>query len=419
MTPDVDKPRLLFVDDEPDVLGALRQSLRRERRRWDIDFAQGGPAALERLAAAPFDVVVTDMRMPEMDGAELLSRVKRDHPGAVRLVLSGQADERHALRSISSAHLWLSKPCPHHELVDALERAIASTRCLRSKALSKLIGGVSSLPSPPTQYAALMRALDDPDPSAQSVAAVLEEDPAMSAKILQLTSSAFFSTPRAISTVHEAVALLGFQTVSQLVLTCGVFEQLESGPQSAAAAEERRVHSVLVARIARRIGEHVGVKASECFTAGMLHDIGELLLASRLDRLFHKAVEKAHADAVPRSEIERAMFGATHAELGAHLIARWGLPLSIVDAVLQHDSDGALELPARTPLGAVVRAADALADEALGVGELDFAHAPLRTDEPGIDGLGDLEPLRAIAREEAAPVGGPRAAAKESTHASA
>jgi len=413
------RPRILFVDDEPDVLAALRQSLRRDRARWDVSFAAGGRDALELFATTPFDVVVTDMRMPEIDGAELLSRVKHEHPSTVRIVLSGQADERHALRSISSAHLWLSKPCPHEALVDALERALASCRCLRSHALSNLIGGVSALPSPPAQYAALMRALDEPDPSARAVAAVLEEDPAMSAKILQITSSAFFSTPRAIATVHEAVALLGFETMSQLVLTSGVFEQLEMGCSDAAAAEARRMHCVLVARIARRIGERAGLKASECFTAGMLHDIGELLLASRLGRLFTKASEKARSEATPRSEIELALFGATHAELGAHLIARWGLPLPIVDAVLQHDAQRASELPERTPLGAVVRVADALAEELCECDAFEPAHAPLRDDESGIALLGDLDSLREVAREECARREATAPRSKESRHATA
>ena len=104
MTPSL---RVVFVDDEPYVLQALGRLLRPMRAEWHMEFASSAPAALEILAAGPFDAVVTDMRMPGMDGAELLDEVKRRHPHVVRIVLSGQADQASVLRS-----LGLDAPVP-------------------------------------------------------------------------------------------------------------------------------------------------------------------------------------------------------------------------------------------------------------------------------------------------------------------
>lgn len=114
--------RILFVDDEPLLLDALRASLRRERRRWDMHFALGARGALEVIAQEPVDILVTDMRMPGMDGAALLEIVRERHPGTARIVLSGQTDEPGARRLVNLAHQCLAKPARPDEIRDVLER---------------------------------------------------------------------------------------------------------------------------------------------------------------------------------------------------------------------------------------------------------------------------------------------------------
>src|SRR5215217_6257296 len=103
--------KVLFVDDEPRVLQALRRSLTIADVPWDARFADGGAAALLQLETESFDVVVTDMRMPSVDGAAVLNAVKDRAPGTVRIVLSGQADEAAAMRVVGVAHQFLAKPC--------------------------------------------------------------------------------------------------------------------------------------------------------------------------------------------------------------------------------------------------------------------------------------------------------------------
>ena len=103
--------RLLFVDDEAMVLSGLRRALHGMRAEWDMHFVDGAEAALKILDEMPFDVVVSDMRMPKMDGAQLLERVKMRHPDVIRMVLSGQSSRAAVLRSLAPAHQFLSKPC--------------------------------------------------------------------------------------------------------------------------------------------------------------------------------------------------------------------------------------------------------------------------------------------------------------------
>ncbi len=116
--------RVLFVDDDPNVLESLRHLLRRRQREWEMEFVLSGAEALAMMASQPFDAIVTDMQMPEMDGVELLERVKRQHPGTARVVLSGHAGRTAVLRSLSLAHRFLSKPCAARTIVSVVDATL-------------------------------------------------------------------------------------------------------------------------------------------------------------------------------------------------------------------------------------------------------------------------------------------------------
>lgn len=144
--------RVLFVDDEPNILEGLRTLLRRHRRQWEMTFAVGGPAALELLKTENFDVVVSDMRMPEVDGAALLAHVQRQQPRTVRIVLSGHTELEAALRAIPVAHQFLSKPCDAAELENVVERACALQSLVEDPKIRQAVGGIQQLPALPRVY---------------------------------------------------------------------------------------------------------------------------------------------------------------------------------------------------------------------------------------------------------------------------
>jgi DNA-binding NarL/FixJ family response regulator len=188
--------RILFVDDEQSVLEGLRDLLRKERRRWDMVFVTGGEQALEELRRAPFDVVVSDMRMPEMDGAELLTRVREDYPRAARLVLSGQADRESVLRAMPVTQQFLAKPCDQAVLRATLARTCDLQSVLASDAIRAVVGSLERLPSVPRTYFELTEVAARSDTDAADIAAVVQRDTAMTAKVLQLANSAYFGNPQ-------------------------------------------------------------------------------------------------------------------------------------------------------------------------------------------------------------------------------
>ncbi|HEX7622183.1 MAG TPA: response regulator [Anaeromyxobacteraceae bacterium] len=324
---------ILFVDDDPDILAGLRNALRRNRARWNMRFALGGEAGLRELEAAPCDVIVTDMRMPGMDGLALLGEVRRHHPQAARLVLSGQADLDAVVRASSVAHQYLLKPCDTDTLCAAIDRALAIQALFTSEQLRRVVGGLGTLPAAPAIYAALTAALADPDVDIRELAAIVTRDMGLAVRMLQLVNSAYCGLAQRISSIETAITILGLNMVRHLALTVEVFRSF-GGPDGAEFEALER-HASLTARIARKLAPDRRT-SDVAFAAGLLHDAGTLVLMRRAPRAYRAAVELAARAGTPLFDAERASLGATHAEIGAYLLGLWDLPHAIIEPVAHH-----------------------------------------------------------------------------------
>ncbi|HEY3913919.1 MAG TPA: HDOD domain-containing protein, partial [Verrucomicrobiae bacterium] len=248
------------MDDEMKILEGLQRMLRPQRQIWEMAFAPGGQAALGMLDAAPFDVIISDMRMPGMDGAALLKTVREKYPSVLRIILSGYADMEAAFNAVPVAHQFLLKPCDQDTLRTAIDRATSLSDVLNSKMLANLVGSIQQLPSLPQMCLELQQALADPDSSSRQVAQIIERDTAMSAKILQLVNSAFFGFVRNVSDIQTAINYLGISTLQNLVLSAEVFRvfhPVQSIPGF--SLETHQSHSQLAARIAKGLSGNVAI----------------------------------------------------------------------------------------------------------------------------------------------------------------
>ncbi len=352
--------RLLFVDDEPRLLHGLRLSLRGQRSAWEMEFVESAALALEKLAQAPFDAVISDMRMPVLDGAELLKRVRLLQPDALRIVLSGQMNEEAAARAAGSAHRFLAKPCATEVLVATLSRAIEVRDQLKSEQLRRCMGGMATLPSLPGACVAMNNAIQNDNVALCDVARIIEGDLGMTAKVLQLVNSAFFGLSRHIASIDQAMKYLGLNAVRSLVVAHALFEELAGEDVSRLELEQKR--SLLAAQYARRFS--LERRQSEvAVTGSLLHNIGKVALISRLPKEYEANHEHANEQGVSLDEAERARLGVTHAAIGAYLLALWGLPFEVIQAVgSQH---APLETLTSLDPSAVVWIAKGLAAEAL------------------------------------------------------
>ena len=328
--------RILFVDDERRVLDGLQRMLYPCRKQWDMAFANSGSEALTILAASAYDVIVSDMRMPGMDGAELLGLVRDRYPGMIRIVLSGQFETEAALRAVPVAHQFLTKPCDPGRLRAVIESFYHGDSMVGDGPTRRIIAAIGELPALPNTYAALLDALDDSETSLNRIGAIVESDVAVAAKVLQLVNSAFFGLSHEVASVSTAVGYLGFDVLRQLVITVELFRAFPcKGRLAGFSAEEVQSHSGCVASIAAHLPQPRQQVAATS-VAALLHDVGKLILAARFAEEFESALKVSLQENRPLHLVEEELTGTSHAEIGAYLLGLWGLPPIVVAAVSGH-----------------------------------------------------------------------------------
>ena len=323
---------ILFVDDEPNVLEGLSRALiTRVPDDWNIVCAEGGAQALAELEREPFDIVVSDMRMPGMDGAELLHRIAERWPCTARIVLSGHTDEGTAVRAAAVAHQFLAKPCEVHQIVAVLQQLARLNRAADSK-VRALVGGLNRLPSLPPIYAQFRSALSDGGADARQIAEILRKDPAISAKLLQLVNSAFFCRGTRTTDLAVAVTRLGTRVVRNIALS----ESLVGATPTPARFHLRELSQrcLEVALVIERIAPMA--KRDDAALAALLANLGLQVIAATAPDKLDAALARAFADHTPLVDAERALYGTSHAEVGGYLLALWGLPIAVADAVADH-----------------------------------------------------------------------------------
>jgi len=372
--------RILFVDDDPTLLDGLKAVLRPQRREWEMAFALGGAAALQEVRSSAFDVVITDMRMPVVDGAEVLRQVKAQQPRAVRVVLSGQTDNETAMRTVFTAHQFLAKPCEVDKLRSVVKRACGLQELVTAEELRALAGDASQLPSAPNTYLEITEALADPSCDIQRVAGIVERDPALSAKVLQLVNSAFFGLPRAVTSIARATSYLGTLTLRNLALAMETLAASRPGGDlSPAGLHDFQVNSLLAGMLARHWFAGDRQRADDAFVAGLLRGVGALLLA--------------------RQGRDKAVPPGTHAALSAYILGLWGLPHSVLEPVAFHERPEQVEHQALEVVD-VVHLAHQLAAE---LAPCPFQPPPTPLDVTRLERLGAaserVDRFRADARE--------------------
>ncbi len=365
--------RVVFVDDDPLVLRSIRRLMTRRLETCDLVFAGSGDEALELMQGSDVDIIVTDLNMDQMDGATLLQRVQDNAPEVVRIVLSGSCRlEEGAVTRV--AHQCVAKPFNGKLLGTTLMRALALRELLEDVTLRKLVAGRNELPSVPAVYLDLLEALDRETTSITRVVSLVQQDPGLAARILQLASSAFLGRVVPPRSIRDAVVFLGFKAIKAFVLTHRIVEMYRPSIPGL-SIDAIQDHALRTGALARDIvGESAG--AEKVFMAGMLHGLGRLVLAGRFPRRYAAVLRAAAAEELPLAKVERDMLGASHAEVGAYLLGLWGIDPDVVEAVAR------CQTPSRIAEGglpsALYLASRLAADPESPVGD----HGD---DDPGID----------------------------------
>ena len=331
----------------------MRQSMRSYRQDWNMEFCQGSQQALEILAAGSCDVVVADVEMIGVDGGQLLDIVRDLYPDSIRIAIGNPSDRDRMFQATRSAHQFLGKPCSPERLYRVIQRAIRLAGRLGNPRLQKLVSQLDSLPSLPDIYLQLVEKLRDKETSVKQVGALISQDLGMTTKVLQLVNSSFFGLPVHVDSAAHAAALLGLNMLRPLVLSTGIFRQLEGSRVPLDLLESTLNHSMAVSCLARRLAETVSAQREtidNAMIAAVLHDVGKLVLAENFGDEYVSLCHTAADLQLPLRVAEVERYGATHASVGGFLLGLWGLPQDILEAVAYHHDPSASTNGAISPL---------------------------------------------------------------------
>ncbi|MCK5547004.1 MAG: HDOD domain-containing protein [Rhodospirillaceae bacterium] len=331
--------RILFVDDEENILHGLRRSLHKMRGEWEMSFALGGESAIQNLDRMYFDAIISDMRMPGMDGAQLMDQARKRQPDSLRIILSGETDQLNFARTVGPAHQYLSKPCPSETLINLVQRGIGLRRYIGNDAIRAKIGGIETLPMPPSVILDVLKELDSENANAKVVASIIERDVGLTTQVLRLANSAFFSIPVTVTSPQQAVTMLGFDSIKATILAASIFNAFDIGPE-----EEKKLHrlahnSFAIGAVAQALAEAEGAGATlvgHALCAGSVSHIGTLMLMYYCPDAFKEAETSCEEGSTTIHEAEQDLIGSGHGAFGGYLLGLWGFNDSIIEAVAYH-----------------------------------------------------------------------------------
>ena len=344
--------RILIADADSKAWDEFRIAL---GDSWTVVGAATGNAAMAEAQKAPFDVVVANYQLPELDGAELLNRIRVANPKTLRFIAAAEAQKDQVVCHVLGGHQFLAVPFDRATLKSSIERSMTVDYGM-SSSMRELVGRIRTFPTIPSLYLEIVNALKDPNASTEDVGAIIAKDMAMTTKLVQVLNSAYFGLPRTITDPTEAVGILGFETVKSLTMTVKLLSQYDKVKPVYFSNDSIWRPSTNVARTAR-VMALLETGDNECsataYTAGLMHDLGKVILAANFDEQYQGAHAIARRQQVPLWEVEKDIFGASHGEIGAYLLGLWGMSAQVVQvAALHHNPLGAAD-KGFTPLTAV------------------------------------------------------------------
>ncbi|MBI9113061.1 response regulator [Maridesulfovibrio ferrireducens] len=333
------KHKILFVDDNQNMLRGIKAMLHSRRKEWACRFASNGEDAVELIQQESFDAVVSDIRMPGMNGIDFLKIVEKIQPATIRIILSGYTEIQTLLKSTTCAHQFISKPCSSKTLIDTIQRLIKLRHILNNNEISTMVARLNSLPAIPDLYLKICTELEKEEPSLDRVGKFVEKDPGVSATILKVVNSAFFGFYNTISSPSHAVTLLGTEAVKGLVLGVHLLDKIDLSSLAGYSVDKLWTHSLQTGDFAKAIATLETTDKtfiSSCYVAGILHDVGKLIFVTNMENIYKPVLLEVRKMGGPINLNEKDKLGVSHAAIGAYLLGLWGFHENIVSGVFDH-----------------------------------------------------------------------------------
>lgn len=349
----VDELCVLLVDDEPKVINGLERSLSLLEEDWDILVAYSGEEALAILDEEKVQVVLSDLRMPVMDGAAFLSKTRKEYPGTVRFILSGYADKDLMLNASQYAHRYLVKPSSAQDVVNAIREVWKTHAEINNEEVVDKVSNAGGLLSGKGAIGELLKTTDDPECTIERLKELVVKYPPVYASVLRVSNTAFFGSGGCVESIDQALMILGMDFVKALALIELTKSSLALSPAGDRFADQMFEHSVEASQLVRRLKDVItdAKLIQRIQSIALLHDLGKLILLDYAgDRYIQLCEESLHSK-TECWRMEREEFGCDHAMIGAYLFNLWGFPIEVVQGIAWHHDpesiEGELLCPAR------------------------------------------------------------------------
>lgn len=331
--------KVLFVDDNQPLINSFKNYFEKIPKNWAPIYHTDPLKAMDLLIFGDIDIIITDIHMPNMNGVKLLEFVKKEHPDVIRIAISGEEDTPEILAQAKNAHRYIQKPVDLNALRELIERVSTLSEIIPNSDTRKIVASLECIPTTPKVYRELLSELNSEDSSLKHISEIVSEDPALTAGLLKIVNSAFFNLPNEITSVQQAVTLLGLEIVKGVLFSVEMVRTFSIDEEKTFSINDIVEHSLLVANFTKTILEHEHVNRAiieKTFITAILHDIGELVFAYALPERYRTIIEVSRSFEQTLARLEMQVLGSTHAEAGAYLLGLWGLPDDIVSAIAHH-----------------------------------------------------------------------------------
>lgn len=324
--------RILFVDDEKQILRALKRLF--VHSDYEVFFANDAEEALQLLEQYEVELLVTDIRMPEMDGFELLKEVKKNYPLTLRVALSGYTDNKKIYNALEDnlAKLYLFKPWDNKELIGIIDRLFELESVLKDKNLLNLINNLDELPTVPDLYSEIS-SLIEKDANVDEISRKLEEDQSISSRILRVANSAFYGAKT--GSIAQAIMYIGLTNVKNIVLSNAIFTEFKGNQD---LKDQLWSHVNISNKLMNIIYQKCLYKKvpNMYASAGLLHDVGRVVILQFFSEKYFEIQKRSIEEKRSLNEIEEEILGVDHQKIGGYLLNWWEIPIPIVEAAMFH-----------------------------------------------------------------------------------
>lgn len=326
---------ILFVDDEEHILKSLRRLF--IHTEYETFYAIGGKEALDILEREKIDLIISDMRMPEINGYQLLKEVRQKYPATMRVILSGYAEEKEIIKALQdgSTRMYLMKPWDNEKLLKIIEQLLIVGQLFKDKKVLEIINSIDGLPTLPAVYRKVCNLIEE-NAEIETIAKVIEDDQVIAAKVLQIANSVFYGLPT--GSVKQAIVFLGLSNIKNIVLSISIIQNKICN-NTLFSQEMLWRHVSITNKIVHLIYEKLLQKKipDVCATAGLLHDMGKIILVQNFPQQYQQVVDRLKCERdTSICDIENEILQVSHQEIGGFLLNWWGMPQSIIEAAIFH-----------------------------------------------------------------------------------